>query len=305
MQPHNGMPVFCPWDITQTPGDGCVRISRRRYLPALQQLENWVVDVNARAHPRGTRYPAPAAARAFAHALEWPGSVITGFSALAVYRLPYLVEGHDTTLSCAVAANTVGGPLTPTVVRLTYRPHEVWTVKLRDYPFRIASPAVATVQALKAAGGGVLPAVQLIDCVRRHLGVQEADVLAAGRYRLRRPWLEKVWGLSSALADSPKETEMRLLARDVARQYSLSLREQYPVRSGGRLITVFDFALLEPRIGLMYDGQHHWEYSQRQKDSLINLEATANGWTPLRFSSATLIELPERLGRLLSEKCWG
>ncbi|WP_157672467.1 hypothetical protein [Corynebacterium mycetoides] len=261
------------------------------------------MEVQARHHPRALRYPAPAAARALAHAVERPRAVLTGFSALAVYGLPYLVEGHDTTLSCPVAANSNGGALTPTIRRSTHKPEEVWTVKVQGYPFRVAAPAVATVQALKTSGSDILRAVQLVDCVRRYFSITPEALREAGHYRIRKPWLDKVVRLSSALADSPKETEMRLMVQELSHRFHVSVREQYPVFLGSRLITVFDLALLEPKIGLMYDGQHHWDFQQRQKDSLINLEVTTQGWTPLRFSAGTLPELPQRLGRLLSEKC--
>ena len=99
-----------------------------------------------------------------------------------------------------------------------------------------------------------------------------------------------------------QETEMRLLVEEVANRFGLTVREQHPVHQSGRLITVFDLALIEPRVGIMYDGRHHWDYQQRQKDALINLDVTAEGWTPLRFSSGTLPELPARLERLLSDK---
>lgn len=303
MTPFDGMPVAEAWGITQEPGPDHVQISQRCYLPAHHLQQEWVVDLQARQHPRGVRYPAPAAARALAHAVENPGAILTGYSALAVYGLPYLVEGHDTTLAAQVARNAPGGPLAPAVTRTILRAGEVWSVVVRGYRIRIASPAVATVQALKDCGLDLLAAVQVVDCARRYAGVTESELLNAGSYRLRRPWLAKVVGLSSALADSPKETEMRLAAAELARRFGVSLREQFPVKVGGRYITVFDLALLEPRIGLMYDGQHHWDYEQRQKDSLINLEVTTHGWTPLRFSAATLPQLPDRLARLLSEKC--
>ncbi|AWB83161.1 hypothetical protein C3E79_00555 [Corynebacterium liangguodongii] len=292
------MPLGDSWGITQHPGPGYVQISTRRYVPPESLRPDWAVELQAKLHPRGVRYAAPAAARALANAIEHPTSIITGYSALAVYGLPHLAEGHDTTLVAPVASNSIGGPCTPTVTRRGCKATEAWTVSVHGYPFRVASPAVATAQALKSLEQ--LPAVQLIDASRRHLGVSPEEIKLACRRRVSKRWVEKVLRLSSAHADSPKETEMRLMTVDIAADFNLTLREQHPLLLGTQLITVFDLALLEPKIGLMYDGQHHWEYQQRQKDSLINLEATAQGWTVLRFSAGTLPELPSRLRRLLA-----
>ncbi|WP_115685489.1 hypothetical protein [Corynebacterium senegalense] len=291
--------VDCPWSLSR---DGEVRISRRHYLPEAELLPADEANLRARAHPRGVAYRAPAGARALAHAVENPGCVISGFGALALHGLPYLVEGHDTLLVAPRATNQVGDEHRPAVRRRGCRPSEVWTFHINGYPFRVACPAAATIQALKEIPREELPAVQLLDCVRRFLGAQPSEIFDAGRHRLSKEWLQHILRLSSPHPDSPKETEMRLLVEEVANRFGLTVREQHPVHQSGRLITVFDLALIEPRVGIMYDGRHHWDYQQRQKDALINLDVTAEGWTPLRFSSGTLPELPARLERLLSDK---
>lgn len=78
-------------------------VSAKRFVREEDMREEWVVSREAACHPRGVGYYAPAAARAVVHAVERPGSVVAGFSALALYGLPFLVEGADTTLLARVA----------------------------------------------------------------------------------------------------------------------------------------------------------------------------------------------------------
>ena len=109
----------------------------------------------------------------------------------------------------------------------------------------------------------------------------------------------KVLNLSSRFADSPRETELRLLLRAVTKERQLKLSEQVPVYRGRRLVTTFDFAIEPLKIGIMYDGQHHWEYDQRQKDARINLDLALEGWTVVRFAAATFSEVVPRMVELL------
>lgn len=292
--------VHCPWSLSRA---GEVRISRRHYLPEAELLPADEANLRARAHPAGVAYRAPAGARALAHAVERPGSVISAHGALALHGLPYLVEGHDTVLIAPTASTKTGELHSPTIVRRGVDPSDILRFRINGFPFHITTPAAATIFIIKPLDDAI--ALQFIDCVRRFLGVAPQDLLTAGSARINRQRLTRLIALSSDRADSPKETERRLLTTAVAERRGVTVTEQHPIESAGRLVTVLDLALLEPRVGLMYDGKHHWDYQQRQKDSLINLEAAAQGWTKLRFSAATLPELPARLTRLLQSKGWG
>lgn len=287
-------------------GVGYTRVSAKRYVAAEHCREPWQVDLGARHHPRGVEYAAPAAARAVAHAVERPGSVVGGFSALALYGLPYLVEGADTLLFSPTAPrSTQGGELTPTVRRPSRAVSSTWTLTHRGVPFKAAAPADAVVQALqqvrrgehgwgtvKVAGWAArdVMALQLIDCARRFLDVPAPDVLGAARGKVDAKWLRPLLASSSALADSPKETEMRLLVTALAHRYGYTVREQLPLIVDGEIVTVFDLAIPELHIAIMYDGEHHWEWKQRNKDSSINLKIASAGWTPARCSSTTMFE---------------
>ena len=281
-------------------------VSAKRFVREEDMREQWVVSREAACHPRGVGYYAPAAARAVVHAVERPGSVVAGFSALALYGLPYLVEGADTLLFSPTAPrSTQGGELTPTVRRPSRAVSSTWTLTHRGVPFKAAAPADAVVQALqqvrrgehgwgtvKVAGWAArdVMALQLIDCARRFLDVPAPDVLGAARGKVDAKWLRPLLASSSALADSPKETEMRLLVTALAHRYGYTVREQMPLIVDGEIVTVFDLAIPELNIAIMYDGEHHWEWKQRNKDSSINLKIASAGWTPARCSSTTMFE---------------
>ena len=143
-------------------------------------------------------------------------------------------------------------------------------------------------------------AVQLIDATRRFCNLNPEPIRTTAFGRLDKRWLSKVLAASSALADSPKETEMRLMAAPVARKHGVTLAEQVVIRNAwGKRVTDLDLALVEPRIGLMYDGAHHWDKQQRTRDSLIQIELVAQGWQVLRFAEGTLARLPETVEEVL------
>lgn len=296
------------------------RISARHYLVAAECREEWVVAHDAKYHPRGVAYPAPAAVRAAAHAAEHPGCVVSGFGALALYGLGYFVDGADTTLLHPRAVNSHGDSITPSLRRRSRAPLEVWQLEHRGCAFNAAAPPAALVQALQDLKNGVhrwkvvdvpgftpeqVMAVQLVDCARRFLGLTPEQILDAARGKLNRRWLESILGNSSRHADSPKETEMRLLLRQLAREFGCSVCEQVDLVENGRLITIFDLTIPELRVAVMYDGEHHWGYEQRQKDASINIKAAKHGWTLVRCSSATMLECLALVRDLLSKKVHG
>lgn len=279
-------------------------------LPATMLREPHLVAHAARFHPRGIAYPVPAADRAVAHALAYPGTTVTGMGALALYGLPFLADGCDTVLlGTGIRKNRAATELSPALWRRELRPNETWTVVCAGQPISVASPPVAAVHALASirrgecawpAHSAFVRAVQLIDATRRFCNLHPESIRTAAFGRLDSRWLSKVLGASSALADSPKETEMRLLAMPIARKHGLTLAEQVVIRNAwGKRVTDLDLALLEPRIGLMYDGAHHWDKQQRTRDSLIQIELVAQGWQVLRFAEGTLARLPETVEEIL------
>lgn len=54
------------------------------------------------------------------------------------------------------------------------------------------------------------------------------------------------------------------------------------------LLTIFDCADRRLQVGLMYDGEHHLQRSQRDKDAEITADLVALGWVMLRTSAGML-----------------
>ncbi|PAT07686.1 hypothetical protein CKJ82_08470 [Corynebacterium hadale] len=287
-------------------------INREFSLPATMLREPNLVAHAARHHPRGIAYPVPATDRAVAHALSHPGTTVTGMGALALYGLPFFADACDTVLvGPGIRKNRPATQYTPALWRLKLREHEAWTVMCAGQPISVAAPPLAAVHALLSIrrresawhtfdASALTRAVQLIDATRRFLNLTPESIRISASLRLDRRWLSQVLGASSALADSPKETEMRLLATPVAQKHGLTLAEQVVIRNRwGKRVTDLDLALMEPKIGLMYDGAHHWDKQQRTLDSLIQIELVAQGWQVLRFAEGTLARLPESVEEVL------
>ncbi|GAB3073043.1 hypothetical protein GCM10027157_01050 [Corynebacterium aquatimens] len=310
------------------PNDGT---ERSAHLASLQAFH----------HPRRIQFNVIAAARAVAMALERPGYVIIGLSALMVFGLGFFGDACDTTLAGPVRLTKLGMARSPTVFRRYAS--ETWTVFYDRRPVAISAPAVAVVDTLKHLRSGfhqwptpawfadavLFRAISLIDATRRHLGIHPHDILDAARGKVDRKWLLKALRLSSELADSPKETEVRMLLKILlteprlasqefwdslaipskfwaaVRALKLQVSEQVPVFKGERLITVLDLALVELKIAIMYDGEHHLARKQRDRDARIYLELEAQGWIVLRLSANTLADLPEYLAVALRARVGG
>lgn len=310
---YNGMTVLYG-DLLAPAGPGLLPVNSTFGMPEHFARPEWLARSEAGHHPHRLTYLAPAAFRAAAHALTHPGYTLTGFAALALYGLPVLVEGRDTTLAGpGVARKRPATVYTPALSRAGSWSGETWQVFCRGRLVRIAAPAVAVAQALRAIRRGevgwpvertvhdpaFVRAVQLIDACRFFLRIPPASVKAAARSRVDDEWVGRVLRASSALAESPKETEMRLIAAVVAKELGLELQEQVPVFRGDRLVTVLDAALPEALIAYMYDGVHHWGKQQRVKDARITTELIVLGWAPLRFAEGFLHTLPSETRELV------
>lgn len=318
---HNGMRVAADMLVT-IPATGLPpgfhQVNSRFGVHNNGLLDAGLATYHQRAHPCGIAYPVPAALRAAAHALTNPNFTVGGFGALALYGLEFLVEGTDTVLMTdLVTANRPASACAPAVLRWQPPRKHLWQVEVCGRSISIASPGLAVVQALAALrkedvqwkvvdtpehSATFIRAVQLVDAARNQLGVDSADILRAGPGRVDMRWLTQVIITSSALADSPKETEMRLLAEPVVDGFGLVLSEQVPVLINDKHITRFDLAIIELKIGIMFDGAHHWTKDRRDKDSEIDLSVIGEDWLSLRFSEGTLPGLPKRLPGVIEKR---
>ncbi|MCZ9293960.1 hypothetical protein [Corynebacterium meitnerae] len=304
----NGMTITRPINLEPLGSrPGLVPISDTFGLAPELLIDPKLAERDAEFHHQRLCYQIPQAYRAAAFALENPHLTLTGFGALALYGAKFLGDGCDTAFAeKRIARPQKAGPGKPHISRAALDIHEKWSACLHGKWISIAAPAAAVAHALtelrrERVGWHVVPcgdlhptlirAIQLLD-VSRRLTINPLDILSACKNRLNLVWVTDALIRSSSLAESPKETEMRLIAEQVARKHGLHLQEQVPVKANGQWITRFDLALICPvsgqRFGLMYDGIQHWNYEQRNKDASINLNATIEGWVPLRFSSASL-----------------
>ncbi|OHR18206.1 hypothetical protein [Corynebacterium sp. HMSC034A01] len=276
-------------------------------VPTDMLIPGPIATAAATSHPRRVVYRVPASCRAAAHALSHPGTTLSGFGALALFGLPALVDMCDTVLiNPKIGRKVLATSTRPGMVRGSPKPQDVWRVFFNGEVVQLATPPLATIQALKALRRGeagwevetveddpvFVRAVQLVDAVRRFLGVTPESLVLAGHKLIDDRWLASVISSSSALADSPKETEMRLILARFAGKHGFTYREQLPVRKRNRLVTTLDAALVEPRYGFMYDGIHHWTKQQRVKDAEINIELQLLQIRPLRFATGTLRSIP-------------
>lgn len=317
---YNGMSTTAGDLLYPNPGrlpPGMVSVSGKFLVPrSVLRPESLVIRDSVR-HPRRVRYQVPAKYRAVAHALAHPGTTLTGFGALALYGLPYLVDAHDTVLiSPTCGRKQWGTQFTPTVVRKPLRPGETWHVLCRGEPISVAAPPVAVVQALKLirtqqclwpVHGSedeevFVRAVQLVDASRRFLGLTPEEIAGAGHNRLAVRWLASVLKASSALADSPKETEMRFLAAKVAAEFGLRLEEQVEFFEDGRPLTRADLGFPEAQVALFYDGIHHEEKKQRIYDNTVDRALAVQQWTALRYTQGTLGLLIGQLRAILTQR---
>lgn len=317
---YNGMTTTAGALLYPNPGrllPGMASVNGKFQVPRHVLRPDSIVIRDSVRHPRRVRYPVPAEYRAAAHALTHPGTTVAGFGALALYGLPYLVDAHDTVLiSPTLHTKRRGSMFEPAFVRKQLEPGETWQVLCRGEPITVAAPAVAVVQALQlirsrqcawpvmASGDEevLVRAVQLVDASRRFLALTPEEIAAAGKGRVNNRWLASVLRASSALADSPKETEMRFLAAKVAKEYGLRLEEQVEFWDKGKLVTRADLAFPEARIALYYDGIEHDAASTRLRDTSIDLHLTAIEWRPLRYGTNMLSGLVGHLEVVLRER---
>lgn len=159
-----------------------------------------------------------------------------------------------------------------------FRGHHEWRVP------HIAGLAPAEVQA-----------IEILDLVRTKTGLTREDLFAEAASRTCRRRLKRLWKLSVAGVDSPPETHMRLILRDLADWENQT--EFFDAT--GRYLTAADLYDPVSRLALFYDGEHHLQRSQRDYDSEVGQQLLLQGITPVRITAGQ-IRNPEQLRSLVS-----
>jgi very-short-patch-repair endonuclease len=96
--------------------------------------------------------------------------------------------------------------------------------------------------------------------------------------------------LAEPLAESPMETRLRLLLVDAGAPPPTA---QHTVRDReGRVVGRVDLAWPELRLAVEYEGDHHRERAQFQRDVARLNALRAAGWTVLRFTADDVLRHP-------------
>lgn len=301
------------------------RVSPGHVVPLSALRSESLARHDARFHPRGIAYRAGAVQRAIAHHRERPGSLIAEWSALALLGLGEFSSGADTTILCS-SDLTPAADASKATLRRRKRHHRAHILQVAGIVVATTDHMQTLAACLRSLGNGehawdtiaqlkldpgTVMAVQLIDrfCNVFGCGHDEIREGLAGLYFARR--LERLLALSRQGAESRPETILRLLAAEaVADLPWVTLETQVPVYKDGtvgesgvvrddkRLLTVFDLADRRLKAGFMYDGEHHLQRSQRDKDAEITADVTALEWTVLRSSAGMLRQTTEMKRRV-------
>ncbi|MDO5668526.1 MAG: hypothetical protein Q4G50_00830 [Corynebacterium sp.] len=302
-----------------------IAVSDTFSIPLNDARPQGLVHYGARFHPRGLAYSAPATARAVAHHLERPGSIIAEWSALDILGVPDFSDAADTTLLCSSDRRLTRSPLQPTVRRRTKK-HRTLERHVGSRKVMVTDHLDTLAGCLRSLENGehawdtlatldidpiTIMSVQVIDRFRRVFGASTDQLRTGLKGKIRARRLEALLLLSCALTDSKPETVLRLLAREaVADLPEVQFQSQIPVYADGEigrtgekspdktLLTILDQAAAALKVGLQQDGEHHLERKQRDKDAEITADLLSTGWQLVRTSTGMLRKTSETKRRI-------
>ncbi|AGP30246.1 hypothetical protein A606_02965 [Corynebacterium terpenotabidum Y-11] len=298
---------------------------KRTALAAQDGITDWKLRHDFTTVARGVVIPTPdnhdpsafggfgldGVTRAWANHLNHPDAVIGGWPAGEIHGLkpdwgdsaPVLLLTGRRRHGSLISATAATTPLRP-VFRPLPPELETHTPCHRFPRMRVVTPPVAAVQCLWTILGGrhrwwahdvpgmsfdEVCSVQFLDAFTQATWVTHAEILAASKARIPRSVLMPLLELSDDGAQSPMETVMRLIVRDL-------LPEPYRWRSQVRVDllpdaargwtpkTLPDLGCPELKIALYYDGGHHSEGSQPEIDFNQFHALRDLGWEVIRFT---------------------
>jgi REase_MTES_1575 len=137
-------------------------------------------------------------------------------------------------------------------------------------------------------------AVAAVDALLQVCDLTVDEIVAyANEDRLR--WhgvrrLDTVLTHASRGAESPMESRLRLTLLGAGLPEPV-LQHSVHDESGNHVARL-DLAYIEPRLGIEYDGEHHWTSEAIQKDLRRQNALRALGWTLLRFTADDVLRNP-------------
>lgn len=148
-------------------------------------------------------------------------------------------------------------------------------------------------------------AVQLLDAFAQCTEITRAQILEVCTGLVGKRVLKKLLGLTQAGAESPRETELRLFVRDMLpdgltweTQVRVGYREETPWGGVRERTTFFDLGCRELRIGLYYDGKHHEDAAQTEKDFEQLQDLRDGQWTVVRVNRVLMANPRKMLGQI-------
>lgn len=286
--------------------------------------------------------------RGRAQHLARPKLPLTGFAALAFYGLKFWADDAE-----VVVASHIIGPRRQRNGS-TVRVESARSLRIEQPDplmpeLRCMNPEEALVSALRLVRRGEIAwwvpqiegwieteirGVQLVDAMTRLLGsrLDLVTVLKLSKQRIGSRWMKKIIDATSAGADSPMETLLRLLVNGVQceskRVYwhaqvpifrdgwmletsdekgqvsedRRGVQVSQPVANAGFVgdepwMTVGDLVCKELKVVLFYDGEHHRSKEQHFRDTEIDAVLQTHGWRVMRVTAPMI-----RRGRELRER---
>ncbi|HIW90283.1 MAG TPA: endonuclease domain-containing protein [Candidatus Corynebacterium avicola] len=259
--------------------------------------------------------------RSVAHNLIRPDAVLGGWGAARMYGLrpdwgdsaPVLLLTGAARSGNEKTASAVRTPLRPVIRPL---PDNPWVGCVdRRYPhLQVVSPQLAAVQCLRTVLTSghewwvhdvpgltreEVRAVQLMDAMAQCTWVTRAGMSKAAKGRVNERTMRRLLKLTDDGAQSPMETVMRLILRDVLpAPYRWTSQIRVDLESGSSHgwtpRTLPDLGCRELKLALYYDGEHHRDPGQTDVDFNQFHALRDIGWESLRFNKHNLKE-PERM----------
>lgn len=249
--------------------------------------------------------------RALAHHLLRPDAVLGGWGAAAAHGLrpdwadhaPVVLLSGNKHRRSAVTAEAARVPMYPVIQPL---PENVEvTSPVAGYPnLRVVTPPVAAAQCLwtiltsrhewwvhdvPGMTRKEVRAVQFIDAFAQCTWITRAEILEASAGLVNRKELAPLLDIADDGAQSPMETVMRLMVRDLLpAPYSWTSQTRVDLEPGAPgswpRHTLPDLGCRELKIAVYYDGAHHLSHSQTDVDFDQFLALRDLGWEVLRFT---------------------
>ena len=225
-----------------------------------------------------------------AGALVLPDAVVTGASAAALWDVPLAGPDDDVELTRWPGEH----PVRVAGLRVRRADMEERTVVRRR------GVLVTTPEATAVRVAGALPPDAAVAAVDQLVHIARADLdevrwlarIADGPNRRR---AQTACALADGLAESPKETGLRLLLHRSPLPRPVA---QHSVRQHGRFVARVDFGWPAQRLAVEYDGLWHRDPRQFIDDRQRLNRLTAAGWRVLFVTTADLARPGQVIARL-------